>query len=300
LVGTNKVSTAIQQFDTLFPTSPSLWMDTMKNGNPPWGNQQDLVDVTSDAISQNWDHKIYLLPKPNIMPSQFDSCQPLQRVGSHSTMKQPRRDEHKVHASARFAPSASLEQVRYTISRHDMTATELLACWWTLEEQEACHHNSRTIVKRTKHHKQNEEFVTKTLNRSYHKACRAVNKGFPQGSRSFLSDCDVASVCSDARLITSRSLSKWVSHCEARRGLEKYLITDERSIQATIHRENVLTAVANAFIFESSDSCIDTSSVSTTLDDEMVADFSLQTSAISRVFARMVGEADANFVKDHC
>jgi hypothetical protein len=252
-----------------------------------------------------WDHKIDFLcelPNWNIIMSSVVASR---HLGEHMgvTMKQLGQSEHHVQARVRFAPSILLEQVHYTISRQELTPVEMLACWWTLEEQEECQQQSRTIVKRTKHHKQNETFVDRTLNRSYHKACHAVNNSFPEGSRSFLSDCDVAAVCSNGRLIASRSLSCWISHCEARRGLEKYMITKERLIQAAIHRENVLTAMANAFIFELSDSCLDresASSVSTTLDDEMVAHFSVQTSAISRVFARMIGEADANFVKEHC
>jgi hypothetical protein len=209
--------------------------------------------------------------------------------------------ENDTRSRARFAPQSSLEQVEYTISRLDMTEREIRACWWTSEEQDASHRHTRTIVQRTKHHPQNETFVAKTINRAYHKACRSVNVTFAQDSP--LSDVDIAAICSDDDLLASKSLRCWAARCEARRGLEKYLITEERQAHAALHRENVLSAASNAFIVQSSSAGDDTSSVcsvSTTVDDEMIGLCSVQTSAVSRVFARMIGEADAHFVKENC
>jgi hypothetical protein len=183
-----------------------------------------------------------------------------------------------------------------------MTEREVRACWWSSEEKDAILQHSRTIVQRTKLHKKNEAFLAKTLNRAYHKACRVVNGNIATGRRRPLSDCDVAAFCNNDNLMSSKSLRCWAKRCEVRRGLEKHLTTEERQLHASFHRESVLKAASKALIPGSTVDGDDSSSacsVASRLDDELIGLYSMQTSAISRVFARMIGEADASFVKEH-
>jgi hypothetical protein len=222
---------------------------------------------------------------------------------ARAPMKGDQAGSNEARAHVRFAPNSRIEQVQYTISRLDMTEREIRSCWWTSEEQDAIHLHARTIVQRTKQHPQNDVFVAKTLNRAYHKACRSVNSIYSQDPGSRLSDLEVSAICINDELLASKSLRCWTTRCEARHGLEKYLITEERQVHAALHRENVLSAASSAFIVESLAVRDDTSSVcsvSTTVDDELIGLCSVQTSAVSRIFARMIGEADAHFVKDNC
>jgi hypothetical protein len=207
----------------------------------------------------------------------------------------------------RFASASQLQQVELTISRLDMSDDEIHACWWTSEENDTSRQHARMILQRTKQQPQSKAFIAKTLDRSYQKACVAVSRGFALGHRHPFSDEDVAEICKSEQLLGSKSLRLWASYCEGRRGLEGYLCNEERQTQSAIHRQLLLSKISDASAGTSlrsddgnDSNCSVVAPTGFTYHHELIAQLSIQSSAISRVFARMMGEADVLYVIEHC
>jgi hypothetical protein len=238
---------------------------------------------------------------PKIMPSISTAALPLHHQVPALTTKQTKIT--KQHVRVRFAPPSSLEQVQCTISRFDMADHEVHACWWSSEEQNAYTQRARMILQRSKQQKQ--AFISKTLDRSYQKACHVVSQSLALAHQP-LSDLSVTQICSNDELVRSKSLHLWSTYCAGRRGLEGYLTTDERLTQSALHRQFLLSEIAGVTVTTMSisedghDSNFSGMVSEAALNDDLIAQLSIQSSAASRVFARMMGEADAQYVIEHC
>jgi hypothetical protein len=170
-----------------------------------------------------------------------------------------------------FAPK--LEQVRRTISRGEMSSSEIKACWWTVKEQETTKNKARSLVLYTQG--QGRSFVNKTF-------ARSLEHVFSLADSFVLQDENAPLLESNSILHSTRHLREWMNHCNARRGLEKYIV-DLPGFTNTIarHRSKVLTSFEKRAVTA-----------------RELGFISARSSLASRIFARMKGVEDAHFIRD--
>jgi hypothetical protein len=205
---------------------------------------------------------------------------------SQALKHKPRQDalkkrERKISGASRhgksFARSVSfataLESVKPTISRHDMSPTEIHACWWTAAEHEAITTKATSLVQYTR--QQGRSFVKKTVGRSLDRALKLAREIESQ-------DTSTEALLADKLSLSSKHLREWMKHCNARRGLEKYCVDHPGFTDLVAeHRHTVLSILQR--------SC----SVTAELCPKLT-----QSSLPSRIFARMKGLEDEQFVHD--
>jgi hypothetical protein len=212
------------------------------------------------------------------------------------------RIERPTSTGVRFASFDDLEHIRWTISRSDMTQEEIGSCWWTTQEQLHSRREARIVMKRIIGDAARKATMAATIDEAYREACSAVHKA--DGKRyQQPKDAEVAKLCEDCDVVTSDALRSWaLKFSNVQRGLERRLMTKERSEHAMNHRRKVLQA-ANLAKFvpmpsegDDSSTCSNDSTV-TARDDGMIAAVSVHYSAVARVYARMVGDADTFIVR---
>jgi hypothetical protein len=207
------------------------------------------------------------------------------------------RIEESTKSRVRFASFGRLEEIQPTISRCEMTDDEVVSCWWTSEDQKESRLQARLILKQAAQSLDAQDFVDTTVERAYQSACSAVYNTVTSPSQCLTNE-SVAQLCSDEAIVTSNSLRLWTVSSGPLQGLERRMMTKQRQARALNHRRIVLqTFSKSAMAMDSDDSstCSGHGSV-TAHDDEMVASVSTQSSAIARVYARMIGDADLFFV----
>jgi hypothetical protein len=214
--------------------------------------------------------------------------------------KRPRIEE-SAKTRVQFASFGHLEQIEPTISRLDMTEDEIFSCWWTSEEQETTRRQACVVMKRTMRNLDDKDFIAATIDHAYETASLAVYSSIEE-----LTDESVTNLCSDEKIVDSEVLRMWTESCgPLHRGLERRLMTTERQSRSRSHRRNVLRSFLNsALIIQDDDDESSTCSRSagiTLRDDDAVAAISIQSSAVARLYARMVGHADSFIVlSDDC
>jgi hypothetical protein len=164
--------------------------------------------------------------------------------------------------SSRSVSFAVNPQVQSTISRHDMSPEEIVACWWTSSEHEANTTKAASLVKFTR--QQGRSFIKRTINRTLDLALSLSQELY-----------DVEKLLADEKAMSSMRLCEWTKHCNARRGLESYFF-DHHAFADLVreHRQKVLSSFRGE--------------LSITPD---------QSSLPSKIFARMKGIADEQLVR---
>jgi hypothetical protein len=192
---------------------------------------------------------------PPILQDTVSKWERLSRV----TIKATQRSSRSV--SFAFNP-----QVQSTISRHDMSPEEIVACWWTSVEHEANTTKATSLVKFTR--QQGRSFIKRTINRTLDRALSLAHELYHE-------DSDVEKLFTDKKAMSSKHLREWTKHCKARRGLESYFV-DHPSFADLVreHRQIVLSSFKGE--------------LSTTSE---------RSSLPSRIFARMNGVADEQLVR---
>jgi hypothetical protein len=214
--------------------------------------------------------------------------------------KRPRIEE-SAKTRVQFAPFGHLEQIEPTISRLDMTEDEIFSCWWTPEEQETTRQQARVAMKRTMRSLDDKDFIAATIDVAYETATLAVSSSIGK-----LTDESVTCLCSDERIVDSEVLHLWTQSCgPLHRGLERRLMSPERQSRSRSHSKNVLRSFLNSALIihdddDESSTCSRSAGI-TLRDDDAVAAVSIQSSAVARLYARMVGHADSFFaLNDAC
>jgi hypothetical protein len=168
--------------------------------------------------------------------------------------------------SVRFA--TDLTHIIPTISRNDMTDEEYESCWWTQTEHDEASNKAKALILYTR--KQGKNFVRKTLDCAFEISVNVSQRQIGESS----------SVMGDLEVKASKHLKNWIVHCDARRGLEKYLSQHPLKTRIVFdHREAVLSFSAAHH------------------SPDEIALISRQCSATSQVHARMMGLGDEFFVK---
>jgi hypothetical protein len=159
--------------------------------------------------------------------------------------------------SVRFA--RNLVQTVVTISRFDMSKEEQASLWWSEDEYEENNKRAQAVILYT--HKQGKDFVRMTLDCVFEVSVNVASP--PSGSQ--------AEIQAEA----NEPLVNWMVHCQGRRGLERYISKRRFKCRGVFdHREAVLALGAANF------------------SPEEIALASFQCSAVSRVYARMLGIGD--------
>jgi hypothetical protein len=192
------------------------------------------------------------------------------------------RQRKSFSRSVRFA--TTLEFARPTISRHDMSPTEIYACWWTAAENEAINTKATSLVQYTR--QQGRSFVKKTVGRTLDRALKlAYEIESQEATKSQVAMTDA--LLADNLSLSSKHLREWMKHCNARRGLEKYFVDNPGFTDSVaVHRRTVLSILEQK--------C----SVPIELGPILT-----QSSLPARIFARMKGIEDEQLVYDmteHC
>jgi hypothetical protein len=181
------------------------------------------------------------------------------------------RQRQSFSRSISFA--TTLERVKPTISRHEMSPTEIDACWWTAAEHEAITAKAASLVQYTR--QQGRSFVKKTVGRSLDRALKLVYEIESH-------EASTEALFADKLSLSSKHLREWMKHCNARRGLEKYFVDHPGFTDlVAAHRHTVLSNLNRK------------SSVAIE-----VCPILTRTSLPSRIFARMKGLEDEQFVHD--
>jgi hypothetical protein len=207
------------------------------------------------------------------------------------------RIEEPTKRRVRFASFGRLEQVLPTISRFAMTDDEIASSWWTSGEQKEIRQLAGTMLMQACQSVVAMALVDTTVNRAYQSACSAIYNtvGSP---RQHLTNESVTQLCNDEAIVGSDSLRKWTVSCSPLHGLERPMMAKQRKARALDHCRTVLHTLSKSAMTMDKDNtstCSSHASV-TALDDELVASVSIQSSAIARLYARMIGDADMFFV----
>jgi hypothetical protein len=208
---------------------------------------KSIADILSDAIAL-----LEVNPLSNTLP-----C-------VRPTSYRPSKGHYR---TVRFS---DVDTVASTITRLEMSQEEIEACWWTQSEMASSSKRANVLVDYTR--QQGKSFIAKTIDRAFDKALCSATKV----------DADLAtlsSLTSSSSPSSSSALRKWAVHCNARRGLEKYVTGHKLQLRmVNQHRQAVLASVH-----------------SLASDDATMA-VSIRTSTTSCCFARMMGDADAYYV----
>jgi predicted RNA binding protein with dsRBD fold (UPF0201 family) len=152
----------------------------------------------------------------------------------------------------------------------EMSQDEIDACWWSPSQMATSNTRADVLVEYTR--QQGKSFIAKTIDRAFDKALCLAKKLEAEHSASSSSLSSSSS--------SSSALRKWAIHCNARRGLEKYVTGHKLQLRmVNQHRQAVL------------------SSVHSLATDDATMVISVRTSTASCRFARMMGDADAFFVR---
>jgi hypothetical protein len=136
-------------------------------------------------------------------------------------------------SSRRCVRFLGCDSILETISITNMTQDEIDAVWWTSREKDQRATKIVYAVEKTR--RKNRSFVATTIGRSYKNASSLVDCSQDELSLSY---------CHHAFVI-SKSLQRWVTYCEARRGLEKFVMEASRVRRDMVdqHRQTILALV---------------------------------------------------------
>jgi hypothetical protein len=198
----------------------------------------------------------------------------------------------------RFASFGRVEQVLPTISRFAMNDDEIVSCWWPSGEQKEIRQLAGTMLMQACQSVVATALVDTTVNRAYQSACSAIYNAVGSPRQHSTNESVTTQLCNDEAIVGSDSLRKWTASCGPFHGLERPMMAKQRKARALNHCRTVLhTFSKSAMTMDKDDTSTCSSHASVTaLDDELVASVSIQSSAIARLYARMIGDADMFFV----
>jgi hypothetical protein len=203
---------------------------------------KSIADILSDAIAL-----LEVNPLSDTLP-----C-------SRPTSYRPSKGHYR---TVRFS---DVDTVASTITRLEMSQEEIEACWWTQSEMASSSKRAHVLVDYTR--QQGKSFIAKTIDHAFDKALCSAKKV----------DADLATSSSSPS--SSSALRKWAIHCNARRGLEKYVTGHKLQLRMVDHHRHAVLA-----------------SIHSLASDDATKTVSIRTSTTSCCFARMMGDADAYYV----
>jgi hypothetical protein len=181
----------------------------------------------------------------------------------------PECNQSRSSKHIRFSRSDSM--VYKTLSRDDLSTLEKSSMWWSQQELEAFRYRAIQVAAYTRN--EGQSFITKTIVQSLVIAANLAS--------SSNDDASMSSIFHDPSPYAEHMIS-WCQRSNARRGLERFVVNKTSTMRGTVslHRKHVLRLYK------------------TYHDDELAAQMSQNISRGNRLFARLLGYADAAILQD--